>query len=147
MSSEARCQPGFCGKSSLGCNPRIRGVVPTMQSSSLELKSEGINHTSDEIRQLLKAWNDRLTLSGAELVKRYIEGHLVIGIRMRTTCSGQPMGDYFIQFSRLPFHQGVAPHTEVSRNDNQQLMFVDNVQLVKDKQGMVLNVANGVIRL
>jgi hypothetical protein len=126
--------------------PYRRGREP-----SLKLSTEGINDPRDKIGQLLEAWDNRLTLSASECVKRYIEGKVVIGIRVRTRCSGQPVGDYLIQLSRarVPHyvHDVSTPDLEFAGNDNQELMFVDNIQIVSDKQAMVLNVANGVIRL
>lgn len=116
-----------------------------MSRSDLEFRLERVDDPREKIRQLLEAWNNRLSPSVPEFVKRYVEGNLVIGIRVRCACPGQPEGDFLIQLARR--HAPVVENFQLSGNENQKSMFVDTIQIVKDKQGMILNCVRGIIRL
>jgi hypothetical protein len=119
------------------------------QESTLRDKCllDTVNNTTDEFRQLMKRWQNRLTLHGQSVVEKYKQGRISLicdievpvlrAIHVATpaaSCENPSVNEQFLAF--LVYSANVAHSTDL-HNWKQKPVLIEDVEIVQGPQGVI----------
>jgi hypothetical protein len=113
--------------------------------NSLQIRTESLHDPNDEIVQLYQYWDKRLRLPITGIPERYRGNELGIGLHLRLPFG---LGDYSFHVTHDASlqHIGWNCNPTASNTQDELPMFIRNVHVVKDEEG-VFERLGGVVRL
>lgn len=103
------------------------------------------NHARDELRQLMKRWDNRLTLKRLSWAELYLKGRICIVLYV-SFGTGRETLDYSVRSDARVIANGndisvlvfsVNCENDDPENNDQEAMFIRNVQIVQSVQGII----------
>lgn len=129
---------------------RSTGLLENSGATAEEVSLNILDSVRDSFREMRQRWNEQLAFENLDFSKKYIEGwiggkrYLLVVVRLNIV--GQLYDAYFAAASHVEREIGKTPSgddaVQASESSDgkyrrQEAVFVDNVQCVKTKQGVI----------
>jgi hypothetical protein len=122
--------------------PVLAVVYQSGGKANMSKRLESPDHPNSVVEQIRQAWNNRLEFPPSKVSERYVGSQFSVLLKVVCNFEVLRFGMCVLISSNNPLHASGKESRCSARTDNEFSMFVQNVEVVDDEQGIVKRVGS-----